>query len=154
MPKVTLIRCGRCGKARGLFHECTSRRQGANYRLKPSLSFACPNCGKQITNPITHICRPKSDFRKRKKAAAKAAAKPKAKPQSHDRHRHDYQTCRDPDCPRFPCRVYREGWEEGYRQGRAAGYVAGYAAGYGDGIAAGYEKGYGDGLAAGQAGQK
>jgi hypothetical protein len=26
---------------------------------------------------------------------------------------HRYQTCRDPDCQRYACRVYREGFEAG-----------------------------------------
>lgn len=55
---------------------------------------------------------------------------------------HDYRQCfhDDPACPRFPCRVYREGRRdgdrEGYERGRQDGYVAGYADGYPDGIAA------------------
>ena len=56
---------------------------------------------------------------------------------------HRYQTCRDEDCQRFACRVYREG----YSHGRAAGCSAGYAAGE----AAGYAAGHADGYAAGAA---
>ena len=55
---------------------------------------------------------------------------------------HDYRSCRDQDCPRFPCRVYREGYEHGYADGFADGQGAGYAAGY--------SEGYGDGQAAAQ----
>lgn len=145
MPRATLIRCGRCGKPRGLFHECTGPAGRPAWKVKPSVSFACPNCGRQVTNPITHVCRPRSDFKQRQKAAAQAA-KPKPKPQSHDRNRHDYETCRDQDCERFPCRVYREGLD----RGRDEGHAAGYADGYGEGLSDGYEKGYGDGAAAGQ----
>lgn len=49
---------------------------------------------------------------------------------------HDYQTCTDPDCPRFPCKVYKEGAE--------AGHASGYASGYGDGFADGYSAGSSD----------
>jgi hypothetical protein len=42
---------------------------------------------------------------------------------------HDYRACPDPDCPRFPCRVYREGWQDGYTQGWLEGEAAGYSAG-------------------------
>jgi hypothetical protein len=49
---------------------------------------------------------------------------------------HDYQTCRDPDCPRYPCKVYKEGFD--------AGQAAGYASGYGDGFADGYSAGSSD----------
>ena len=45
---------------------------------------------------------------------------------------HDYQTCEDPDCPRFPCRVYKDGYERGHGDGEAAGFAAGYAAGAAD----------------------
>lgn len=52
---------------------------------------------------------------------------------------HDYRECfydSQPDrgrpaqvCPRFPCRVYREGYQHGHDDGQATGYAAGYAAG-------------------------
>ena len=52
---------------------------------------------------------------------------------------HRYQLCRDDNCDRFPCRVYKEGWrdgwEYGYQRGYAEGYGAGYSAGFGDGLA-------------------
>jgi hypothetical protein len=36
---------------------------------------------------------------------------------------HRYQTCREEDCQRFACRVYREGYADGFDDGRAAGYA-------------------------------
>jgi hypothetical protein len=52
---------------------------------------------------------------------------------------HRYQLCKDEYCERFPCRVYREGYDAGYADGHGAGYSAGaadgYAAGYSDGAA-------------------
>jgi hypothetical protein len=59
------------------------------------------------------------------------------------RPQHRYQTCRDEDCQRFACRVYREGY--------AAGYGAGHAAGEAKGHAAGYSESHSDGYAAGAA---
>jgi flagellar biosynthesis/type III secretory pathway protein FliH len=50
---------------------------------------------------------------------------------------HRYQTCRDEDCERFACRVYREGYQDGYEAGSAAGFAAGEAAGYSAGYADG-----------------
>jgi hypothetical protein len=58
---------------------------------------------------------------------------------------HRYQLCRDVDCERFPCRVYKEGRRDGYE----AGWHAGYAAGYTDGYRAGYDDGYKHGFADG-----
>ena len=57
--------------------------------------------------------------------------------------KHDYQLCRDEDCERFPCRVYKEG----FRAGRDAGYSEGYGDGYGEG----YGQGFDDGFSAGAA---
>jgi hypothetical protein len=53
------------------------------------------------------------------------------------RDEHDYRTCEDRDCERFPCRVYKEGHADGFDDGHAAGYATGYAEGYGEGFAAG-----------------
>jgi hypothetical protein len=52
---------------------------------------------------------------------------------------HRYQLCRDDDCDRFPCRVYKDGYRGGYEDGRRRGYAEGYADGYG--------AGFGEGLA-------
>ena len=49
---------------------------------------------------------------------------------------HDYRECRDPDCPRFPCIVYKEGFRDGWDAGFTDGYSEGYADGYADGAAA------------------
>jgi hypothetical protein len=46
--------------------------------------------------------------------------------------KHRYQTCRDEDCDRYICRVYREG----YRNGREDGFHEGYEQGFPDGIMA------------------
>ena len=54
---------------------------------------------------------------------------------------HRYQTCRDEDCERFPCRVYTEGRERGYREGYDRGWDKGYAQGYAEGYAAGFAAG-------------
>ena len=46
---------------------------------------------------------------------------------------HDYQNCTDPDCPRFACKVYKEGIDAG----QAEGYAEGCTEGYCDGAASG-----------------
>ena len=46
---------------------------------------------------------------------------------------HEYTTCDDEDCPRFICRVYKEGFADGHAAGFGAGQAAGYAEGYGEG---------------------
>ena len=45
---------------------------------------------------------------------------------------HDPHDCNDPDCPRFPCRMFQAGVRRGYE----IGYAAGYDQGFPDGIAA------------------
>jgi hypothetical protein len=53
------------------------------------------------------------------------------------KRQHEYALCQDEDCPRFPCRVFKEGYAAGYRAGHAAGYAEGYTEGYGEGFSAG-----------------
>jgi hypothetical protein len=38
---------------------------------------------------------------------------------------HRYDQCGDDNCPRWPCQVYREGYEDGYRRGFDEGRAAG-----------------------------
>lgn len=61
---------------------------------------------------------------------------------------HRYQLCRDDDCDRFPCRVYKEGHRDGFGAGWEQGWIAGYVKGYQDGYRKGYDAGYPDGMAA------
>jgi hypothetical protein len=56
---------------------------------------------------------------------------------SEVRREHRYQLCRDEDCQRFACRVWREGYAKGLEDGYSVGYASGYSAGYGAGYAAG-----------------
>lgn len=35
---------------------------------------------------------------------------------------HPYQACRDPQCERYACRVWKEAWAEAYREGREDGW--------------------------------
>ena len=58
-----------------------------------------------------------------------------------ERTQHDYRRCRDEDCQRFACRVYREGYINGKLAGRAEGRAEGEAAGYSNGYSAGYSAG-------------
>jgi hypothetical protein len=53
---------------------------------------------------------------------------------------HRYQLCGDEWCDRFPCRVYREGYEAGH----GAGFAAGYSTGHADGYSEGYSDGHAD----------
>lgn len=57
----------------------------------------------------------------------------------NDEHR--CSECGQDDCPRFPCRVYKEGYVRGYAEGAAAGYAAGQADGFAEGYAAGVAAG-------------
>lgn len=42
---------------------------------------------------------------------------------------HRYQSCRDTDCDRPYCRIWREAKAEGYEEGYADGAQSGFAAG-------------------------
>lgn len=119
-------------------------------KIGPALTVKCGRCGRKLGNPLTHRCTERTDFKRRKTAAEKPKPAPKAAPQTGDKH--EYQACDDQDCPRYICRVYKEGfangWTRGYDRGYAAGWAAGYDAGYRKGYDAGYKKGFTDGIAA------
>ena len=70
------IRCGRCGKPRGIRHDCitsaTSRRRTRRSRAQSPVQWICPVCRKP--RGISHTCAPRSDFRKRRRAAARKRA--------------------------------------------------------------------------------
>jgi hypothetical protein len=68
-----------------------------------------------------------------------------------DRQEHRYQLCNDKYCDRFPCRVYKEGFENGRLRGYDEGYPDGYVKGYDEGYRKGYDDGYGAGFQAGLA---
>jgi membrane protein involved in colicin uptake len=114
-------------------------------------TITCGTCGKRYTNPLTHTCTVKTDYRKRqaaekrrqatavrrrkaaekraaararrkaaadrRKAAAAARRKTAAKPRTPGARpaasKHDYRTCRDEECERYACTVYRIGHEDG-----------------------------------------
>ncbi len=81
------VRCGRCGRPReGLRHVCRSNSaRKATIKLTPVLG-TCSRCGKPYGNPLTHTCRPKSDFRGRRAAfGRKARARARAEARAAER---------------------------------------------------------------------
>jgi hypothetical protein len=140
-PQLNVL-CGRCGKPRGLFHECVSNSR-RKQTLKPTVTFGkCPNCRKTITSPLTHVCTPRSDFKRRKKAHEKQQQA--KQPGKRRRDSHDYTECSDNDCPRSLCVAYKTGW----KAGDEAGYDRGWQRGHEAGFKEGYDKGFPDGIAA------
>jgi hypothetical protein len=110
----------------------------AKQKAQRATSVKCGTCGKRYTNPITHVCTVKTDFRQRraagqrrqKREAAKArrkAAADRRKAAAADRRsksraapaprpaqqKHDYRRCQDSDCTRHACVAFREGFETG-----------------------------------------
>jgi hypothetical protein len=140
-PQLNVV-CGRCGKPRGLVHECVSnslRKQ----TVKPTVTFGtCDKCRKTVSNPLTHVCAPRSDFKRRKRAHEKAErdrARKKRQQQAHD-----YTSCTDNGCKRSLCVAYKTGW----KAGDEAGYDRGWQQGHENGFKEGYGKGFPDGIAA------
>lgn len=135
------ITCGRCGKPRGLRHVCVSSRN-RKAAVKASWSFGqCPKCRKRVTNPLTHTCRPKTDYKRRRAAASKQEAKDKraqaasvakvgrSRQRGPAKPKHDYTTCRDDDCQRTGCVAFRTGYHLGHLEGHDQGFDLGFAAG-------------------------
>ncbi len=125
------VTCGQCGKPRGLLgHVCVSTRN-RKATLKPKVSFGtCPRCKKPQGNPLTHTCRPTSDFKRRKATYERQQrAKARKKRQKQD---HDYQACADNDCPRPLCVAFKTGYTTGHRDGYELGWQQGYDRGLSD----------------------
>jgi len=105
-------------------------------KVKPKLAVRCGRCGAALGNPLTHRCVTHTDFRQRKRAAARTAKHPRP---ASTGNAHEPTECKDDDCPRYGCKMYKEGYENGYGDGHGAGYGAGrsdgYAEGYADGAA-------------------
>ena len=137
-----VVTCGRCGKPRtAIRHDCvvsSGRAAGRRATLKPQVTFGkCATCKKPVGNPLTHVCKPKSDFKASKSRAAKkakAAERAKAR-KKRQAEQHPFESCRDDQCKRPQCVAYRAGWHEGHFQGFDEGYRAGYTAGFQDGLA-------------------
>jgi flagellar biosynthesis/type III secretory pathway protein FliH len=132
-PRLNVV-CGRCGRPReGLRHVCRSN-SSRRATVKPELSFGkCGKCKKTVTNPLTHTCHPKSDFGKRKAAAARQEKARARKKRQQDKH--DYQSCTDRDCQRPLCVAFKAGRQAGYQQGYEDGYETGFGAGFAVGLA-------------------
>lgn len=139
--RLSVLTCGKCGQSRGLgVHVCRGGRKGRD-RLRPKARFECGRCHRQITNPFTHTCAIRSDFAKRRRKAdrqAKAKARRDKRKQQADDARakrktaaqqrkantasrrrrpraspHNPRNCREPECQRYPCRLYEEGYMDG-----------------------------------------
>jgi hypothetical protein len=97
-------------------------RRPARVFLRGLLEQWCADCQKHV-QPF-HPCSPRSDFkrrrgqqeraetrrRQRKPATAKGTAKPAARRRPRGNRAADhYKTCRDADCQRQLCIVFREG---------------------------------------------
>lgn len=148
--RLTVLACGSCGKPRGRYHACPGKR-GKRDRLQPAVRFQCRTCGRENRNPFTHACSVRTDWAKRRKAAERAAKatarrerrkriraeaakrrraaarerrlkaaaaakarKPRASP-------HNPRTCADPECTRYGCVKYQEGFVDGVAAGSEGG---------------------------------
>lgn len=175
MPKLTikarLGTCGRCGGKLGnpLTHVCVTRmdrpRRRTRTRIRPKVSVAvkCKTCGKPYANPVTHVCTVKKSTRRKLGTAARPAkpgqrkpprvtvARPAATAAPAKPASHPYQSCRDADCERRYCVIWREARAEGYADGYTDGHEVGYRVGHQAGYREGYRTGYDEGYAAGQA---
>jgi len=131
-PQLNVM-CSRCGKPRGLTHVCFSNSK-RKATAKPVLSFGkCGKCKKTVSNPLTHTCQPKSDFKKRRAAHEKQQ---KAAARKRQASAHDYQACSDGNCPRPLCVAFKTGYRLGDQDGHDRGWQQGYDRGFPDGIAA------------------
>ena len=47
---------------------------------------------------------------------------------------HPYQACRDQECDKYACRVWKEAWAEAWAEAFGAGYAAGHEDGFAEGL--------------------
>jgi len=67
------LRCGACGKPRGITHACSpGRRRRRRTTLANPVAWTCGTCG--TARGLRHTCTIRSDFRARKRAAKRKAA--------------------------------------------------------------------------------
>jgi hypothetical protein len=70
------LRCGRCGKSRGIAHKCivnaASRRRVRRTRVQSPVQWVCSGCHKP--RGLNHTCHVRTDFKKRRRAASRKAA--------------------------------------------------------------------------------
>ena len=83
--------------------------------------LTCPRCKKPIANPVTHICKTRTSFKRKAAAAKKSRAQDRrrqaasiakvkrARATGPAKAKHDYRTCKDADCARVACVAYRDG---------------------------------------------
>jgi hypothetical protein len=134
-----VLRCGACGKPRGLgTHLCSpGRRKRRRHRLQTTVMWECSTCHK--TRGLSHTCAQKSDFKARKRSAAtadrkrkkrktrqrKAARRKQAAAERRARdgarkpgarrsprpggNRHEPGSCGDHDCQLYGCKAYWQG---------------------------------------------
>lgn len=120
--KVQIVKCGRCGKPRGVFHVCVTRmgRRPGRTRIRPRITRDCPKCRRPVTNPLTHVCKTQTSFKRKAAAAKKSRAQDRRRQAASvakvgraraggGKQRHDYRTCKDQDCARVACVAYRDG---------------------------------------------
>lgn len=74
------VRCGRCGKPRGIRHVCVARfgARARRHRVQSPVAWQCGTCGKP--RGLAHACTVRTDFkaRRRRQAAAERQRKRKA----------------------------------------------------------------------------
>jgi hypothetical protein len=158
-PSLSLT-CSKCGKPLGnpLTHTCRvrtdwkKRTAGAARQRKTAQAREKRTAWQKawIQRQKDAAARRRAAEKARRKAtvlkqreAAKAkrdAARKRTAARTHDRERHEPQTCPDQHCHRYPCRL----WREAHEAGRMQGLDEGFAKGYGDGYAAGYPDGMRD----------
>jgi len=111
-PKFQL-RCSACGKPRGLRHTCVTR---TDFRARKRRAAQRRKTEARQAKRRAAADRRREAAKRRKAATAarRKAAKAKARTARPRAPGHDPHTCSDPDCQRYGCLRYREGYEDGH----------------------------------------
>ncbi|MGI5324070.1 hypothetical protein [Actinomadura nitritigenes] len=131
-PRVKITTtCRTCGKPRGLTHTCRIQTDFKKRKAAAARREAAERKRRQAARrKATAAARRKATGRKpaagASKPSAKATAAPKGTPAKgtgrQGRPAHDYRTCKDTDCTRFACQVWKEAFAEAMAIGLEDGY--------------------------------
>lgn len=132
------VKCPRCGKPalNPLTHTCATRsdfqkRKAAQERQRKAAVRKRKRQGQAARRRARAKERRRQASERRREHAAEVARRRKAagRTRSHNQSRHEYETCGDPYCTQYGCRVYREGRDRGHGEGQSEGFAEGFSAG-------------------------
>lgn len=127
--------CPTCHKKRGVRHTCAPK---SDFKARKRKQATAERRRKRKATRQRQAARRRQAAadRKARAVARKIAAGHAPRLRGPNGGRHEPEACPDPQCPRYGCKKYRDGFADGSAAGYSAGRADGYAAGQADAAAA------------------